>query len=225
MSEDILIYTNNFSAGFAEKKVLHSISFKIYSNKINVIVGPGNSGKSTILDHIRGVNLNKTSFWSKGTFNSNILKFGFMPQKSKDINYSMSDKISNIEIKIKEIWSDENEVISLLLNSTDIHLNKMNKKLERLAHLSILLSSDSDILILDEPETHDFYYLEKLIKIFLKLKNKKTFIINTHNIYLAKSIGDYVTFIRFGKLIESSEKNLFFNSSNPLVKDILETGC
>lgn len=225
MSENILIYANKFSAGFAEKKVLHSISFKIYSNKVNVIIGPGNSGKSTILDQIRGVNLFKNSFWSKGTFKSSVLKFDFMPQKSKDINYSMNDKISDIEIKIKEIWSGENDVISLLLNNIDVHLSKMNKKLERLAHLSILLSGDSNILIIDEPETHDFYYIEKIITNLLKQKNNKTFIINTHNIYLAKSIADYITFIRFGKLIESSEKNLFFNSSNPLVKDILETGC
>ncbi|MFN4149678.1 MAG: ATP-binding cassette domain-containing protein [Candidatus Sericytochromatia bacterium] len=225
MSEDILIYANKFSAGFAEKKVLHSISFKIYSNKINVIVGPGNSGKSTIIDNIRGTNFLKDYFWFKGDFKSKVERFSFMPQKSTNLNYSIKDKISDFDIKLKEIWFEEEEIYSLLINNIDIPLNKLNKSIERLAHLSILLSENTDILILDEPETHDFYYLEKLIKKLLSLKNKKTLIINTHNIYLAKSISDYVTFIRFGKLVESSERHKFFKSDNPLVIDILETGC
>lgn len=225
MKEETVVVFKKFSAGFECKKVLYSVSFKLYKSKINVIVGPGGSGKSTILNILNAEKFNGQAFWSKGEFINKLENISFTPQNSKNIHLSISDLMPDVENKLKSIWYDEPEVLELLISNINEPLNKINKKVERLAHLSIALTQESDTLILDEPEAHDYKITDIIIKKILELKGNKTLIINTHNIHLTQCVADYVTFLKFGKIVESSNNKSFFNSNNPLVQDILKMGC
>ena len=81
---------------------------------------------------------------------------------------------------------------------------------------------DPNILILDEPCSNlDNDFKKKIEKYLMKEKKSKKIILVTHDIFQAKRLADEIIMLNEGKLIESSQKESFINSSNHLVKRFL----
>lgn len=69
-----------------------------------------------------------------------------------------------------------------------------------------------EILLLDEPcSALDPISTRKIEELLLKLREKYSIVIVTHNLHQAKRISDYVSFFHMGKLIEFGESEKMFS--------------
>ena len=96
--------------------------------------------------------------------------------------------------------------------------------------LAMLMASDLNTIILDEPTNYiDFYTSKALEKLILKYSG--TVIIITHDIAFAKNVGENFIFIKNGKVemfegtldqYETKEKPAKYNQNLSLEKTIIE---
>lgn len=73
------------------------------------------------------------------------------------------------------------------------------------------LTAEPEILLLDEPcSALDVQNTEKIEELLLKLSEKYTIIIVTHNLFQAKRISDYTAFFLEGEIVEyDTAENIF----------------
>jgi phosphate transport system ATP-binding protein len=63
---------------------------------------------------------------------------------------------------------------------------------------------------------------QKIVDLFIKLKEKYTIILVTHTLRQAKRIADHIIFMYLGKIIESGSTDEFFNNpKKQLTKEYL----
>ena len=126
----------------------------------------------------------------------------------------------------------ENKIIDILksVNLYDEVKDKLNTSALKLSGgqkqrlcLARSLTAEPNILLLDEPcSSLDIVNSEKIEDTLIKLKDKYTIIIVTHNINQAKKISDNTIFMRDGKIIESGKtEEIFSNNKNPITKNYI----
>ncbi|NIK92272.1 ABC transporter ATP-binding protein [Mangrovimonas sp. CR14] len=209
----MILEVDNVELSFNNKTILNSVYFKAEQGKITSLIGKNGSGKSCLLEIIFGslqpkyklIRINKKPFLKPLYFYKN--KIGFLPQH----------QISPNSIKIKSIF----KLFGVSLNQFMIDFENFNKyRNSRINELSsgeiriletyVILKSQMDIILLDEP----FSYLAPIAVIKLKElikeeKEKKIIILTDHQYREVLDISDTCYFLSQGgtKLI-SSEKDL-----------------
>ena len=90
------------------------------------------------------------------------------------------------------------------------------------------LAADPDVILLDEPfGALDAITRRQLQGEFLRLKRelKKTFVVVTHDLAEAFRLGDTISVMREGRILQTgSPEALRANPSDPYVRELLETG-
>jgi energy-coupling factor transport system ATP-binding protein len=190
---------------FSYKKgfdVLNSLSLNVYKSKINAIVGPNSSGKSTLLKTIAGVHKQYRG-------------------KIK-IDGKVSMLCQNVyDLFTKDRCADEVEFgdITSYLAIDDIKeqhpYDLSGGQAQRLA-LAKVISTGADIILLDEPtKGFDPVLKKKLAQILCDLTlNGKTILIVSHDIEFVGEYADYVSFLSRGKIITTAPRRKFFSSLN-----------
>jgi energy-coupling factor transport system ATP-binding protein len=190
---------------FSYKKgfdVLNALSLNVYKGKINAIVGPNSSGKSTLLKTIAGVHKQYRG-------------------KIK-IDGKVSMLCQNVyDLFTKDRCADEVEFgdITSYLAIDDIKeqhpYDLSGGQAQRLA-LAKVISTGADIILLDEPtKGFDPVLKKKLAQILCDLTlNGKTILIVSHDIEFVGEYADYVSFLSRGKIITTAPRRKFFSSLN-----------
>jgi len=178
--------------------------------KINCIIGDNGSGKSTLLKEMI---LDKTTPFTKM----------MLLQKPYIYTGSVLDNIKQVKRFCPNSKIDENELLDKL-NLKD-HLNTNARSLsggqrQRLAFLLVLLS-DYDLIILDEPFNNIDVKSQKVMIDIMK-QYQKTYLLVSHKINLSKKIGDYFILMDHGNIIDSGNKEEFFNKNNKIINELLE---
>lgn len=210
------IELKNISKNFAGKKVLDNISITIESKSFTSILGPTNSGKSTLLKIIAGV----IKPDSGKIFFDGVDVTSFPPQK-RNVgvifqnfalypNFTVYENIA-APLRMKRLSAEEIDrrvkeqakilKIEELLNKKPNELSGGEAQRTALARA---LVKDAALYLLDEPLTNLDYKLREGMKIELKkiLENKKsTIIYATPSPDEALTFSDYVAFLLQGKLL------------------------
>ncbi len=135
------------------RTLISDLSFNITVNSKMAIIGPNGSGKSTLLNIILG-----DDDFCQGSAIVAIKKnrIGFMPQNYRQALYPWLSVAHNIELYSNENNFSEN-IFNASLNAFSINniwdttVTKLSGGEQQLLLLCLILSRESDILLLDEP--------------------------------------------------------------------------
>lgn len=205
MSYSLSVENLSFSIG--KTKLLDNISFRFKEGKIIGILSANGNGKTTLSRCLAGVYpIKKESMLTKEETN---------PEKTPTIAYLEHDfNLPNKKNLLKTmkyykiLFPDfDHEKCLKILAELDIDTSKSVNSLSlgyrQLFYLSLILSRNAEITILDEPFSNiDILAREKMIHLLLNSYKENTYLfIATHYIEEMEKIFDHVLFIKDGKII------------------------
>ena len=229
--------TKDLNLFFGNKQILHGVNMDIHAKCITALIGPSGCGKSTFLRSINRMNdlsdnckiEGKILFNDKDLYDKNFsiteirTKIGMVFQRPNPFpksifnNVAFGMQLRKVEPKlIKEkveqalknagIWDEVKD----RLDSSAFSLSGGQQ--QRLC-IARALANDPEILLLDEPTSAlDPKSTAKIEELCLKLKDKVTILIVTHNIAQAGRISDYTAFMYLGEMLEFGETSQVFTT-------------
>ena len=210
------IYIQALSKKYGKKTVLSDVNLEIGQGEIVGLIGPNGAGKSTLLKAIMGLI----------SYSGNLSIFGHDPFKKRTELLQNMSYIADVAslpgwMKVKHLLSfvaDTHTKFDLnhateLLSETPIELNQtvetLSKGMKTRLHLAIILSINTDLLVLDEPTLgldvmvrRDFQ--DRLVKDYYN--QQRSILITTHQIDEVESILTRVLFIKEGKITMDLQK-------------------
>lgn len=236
------IKINKLSAVIDGKIILNDVSLSLGQGKVGVIIGPSGAGKTTLLRclnllsnfseggiEIAGINLSShTSSIEKSILRKKVgmvfQNLNLWPHKTILDNLTLAPIIVN-KINKKEAEKKATELLSvvgLVEKVSDYPINLSGGEQQRVAIARALMMGPG-ILLLDEvtsaldPELTlgVLDAIQELVK-----KERRTFLIVTHELGFAKNIADEVFFMDKGKIIEQGSPEQIF--TNPMTERLKE---
>lgn len=214
-----IVNVSKLSKKYGSKQVLTDIDLSIEGGEIVGLIGPNGAGKSTLLKALMGLI----------KYSGDVSIFGQNPYRNRSSLLENMSYIADVAslpnwMKVGDLLKFVNEThpkfdhahAVQLLSETDI---KQTQKIETLSkgmktrlHLIVILSIDSDFLILDEPTLgldvlvrREFQ--DRLIKEYFQEsqkeqseQKKRSILITTHQIDEVESILTRVLFIKEGRI-------------------------
>ena len=209
------------------------LNLRIFDNKINVIVGTNESGKSILAELIATMRKPKRGFYfidgNKIDLNSDYVNFN---QLRFDIGIVMQNLRTQFfeetveehilyQLKIYNYKKNNKRVLDSLRM---VGLNEafLDRKVKTLSDteifkvmLATVLSINPDVIVLDDPSCFiDKNETDKLIKLLkiMKIKYNKTIVITTMDTNFIVKFADYIYIVDKGKIISEGDKYEVFNS-------------
>lgn len=209
-SKQTMIDVRNVSKRYGKNTVLSDINLRVGAGEIVGLIGPNGAGKSTLLKAIMGLI----------KYSGELSIFGKDPYKHrtellKDMSYIADVASLPSWMKVKEILSFvesthpkfSREKAAGLLADTPIEMNQkignLSKGMKTRLHLAIILSINTDLLILDEPTLgldvlvrREFQ--DQLVQDYYN--QQRSILVTTHQIDEIESILTRVVFISEGEI-------------------------
>lgn len=231
-----ILEIKSLSAAYEKNPVLKNITMNIKRNKITSIIGPSGCGKSTFLKTLnlmieteeKGLAEGEIFFNGKNIKEMNIedlrKKIGLIFQTPAPFPFSIYKNMTYVPVyygikdkkRLDEIVREKLEAAGLYNEvKNDLKKSALNLSGGQQQRLCIArgLTAEPEILLLDEPcSALDVKNTAKIEDMLLKLSEKYTIIIVTHNLFQAKRISDYTAFFLEGELIEYGETDKIFSS-------------
>ena len=206
----------SLSKKYGNKTVLSDVNLTIGQGEIVGLIGPNGAGKSTLLKAIMGL-IN---------YSGDLSIFGHDPFKKRTELLQNMSYIADVAslpawMKVKDLLSfvadthskfDINHATELL-KETPIESNQiveaLSKGMKTRLHLSIILSINTELLVLDEPTLgldvlvrRDFQ--DRLVEDYYN--QQRSILITTHQIDEVESILTRVLFIKEGRMTMDLQK-------------------
>jgi phosphate transport system ATP-binding protein len=242
------IQTENMFLYYGSKMALSDISIKIPENKVTALIGPSGCGKSTFLRSLNRMNdlidkvkiegkvlIDQIEIYEKNIDVVNLRKkVGMVFQKSNPFaksvfeNVAYGPRINGIRDKKQlagivetalrnaAIWDEVKDRLG------DSAMGLSGGQQQRLC-IARTLAVNPEIVLMDEPASAlDPLSTSKIEELIVRLKEKYTIIIVTHNMQQAARISDYTAFFYLGELIEFDKtKNIFTNPGKKQTEDYI----
>lgn len=231
-----------------DQHILKEISFKVSYNTIHVVMGPSGSGKTTLLRVInRLIDLSpnvklsgKVEVLGYDALLADPYKLrrqiGMVFQTPNPFphltifeNVAIAAKINQVARSKRDLY----EIVKWALEKAMLW-EEVKDRLHRYPHelsggqkqrlcLARALAMKPKLLLLDEPTANiDPVNARKLEQAILSLKEELTIIMVTHSPHQAARVGDYITFIFDGKVLEHGPaSSVFLHPSNKFTEMFL----
>jgi energy-coupling factor transport system ATP-binding protein len=212
---DPIIQVRNLSVTYDGKSALNSVSTTISTNEIVAIMGRNGAGKSSLLKSLAGVsNLSSGSVDVSGSDPRNLkgkerrTSIGFIPQEPSDLLYGQSVQTECEQAdKDNQIPSGTTaQILQQLVPgiSPTTHPRDLSEGQRLGLALSIVLSSNPAVLILDEPTRGlDYQAKKELTTILIEFAraNNKCVVLATHDVELVAELATRVLFLADGDIV------------------------
>ncbi len=232
--QPIALKTENLEVSYGSKIALHRISLSFAKNQITALIGPSGSGKSTYLRCLNRMNEDVAQVRGKILYHGEDLntpkvnvyqvrkEIGMVFQQPNPFSKSIRD---NITFGPRQQGINDTHVLNQMVETTLREVALWDEVKDDLAKSALSLSGGQQqrlciaralamspkILLLDEPASAlDPISTAKLEETLLKLKEKRTIIIVTHNMQQAKRISDYCAFFYMGDVLEFNTTSELF---------------
>jgi len=210
----------NINAAYGNNVVLENINLELQMGKINALIGPCGSGKTTLVEII-------TMFQkpTSGKVELNDKRIGFVfefPDQQffkqsvfAELQYGLKDKknVKRISDVLKMVGLDDS-----FLEKNPHHLSNGEK---RKVAIAAILITNPDIIIFDEPtvglDRNSKNNLIRLMKI-LQQKYKKTIVVVSQDIDFVYDFVDYVYLLYDKKLVAEGPKLKILSNYQKLKK-------
>ena len=237
MNKNTKIEIENMDLYYGDFHALRNINLEIEKNEITAFIGPSGCGKSTLLKSINRMNdmvegckitgeikIDGVNILDK-KIDVNVLRknVGMVFQKPKPFPMSIYDNVAfgprthgiTKKSELDEIVEDSLKKAAIWDELKD-NLKKSALALsggqqQRLC-IARALAVQPEILLMDEPTSAlDPISTLKIEDCVLKLKEKYTIVIVTHNMQQAVRISDKTVFFLLGEIIESGDTEQMFS--------------
>jgi phosphate transport system ATP-binding protein len=240
------ISIQNLSIHFGNVPALKNLNLDIYSNEIFTIIGPANSGKSSLLQSLNRLN----------DLNATYRKSGKILMDGKDIDdldvESLRKRVSIVfalpfplplsifdniaygprmhgiknKTKLAEIVEKGLREAYLWDEVKDrLHIPAMNLSGGQQQRLCIarILAVEPEVIMFDEPTSGlDPISTARVEETLRVLKDRYTIILVTNNVAQAARVGDRTAFLLMGELVEMNDtKRLFTMAQDKRTDDYL----
>lgn len=232
---------------FGNKQILKNICISFPEKEITSLIGPSGCGKSTLLRSFNRMHdlvhdarieghlyLDDLDLYQKNNSITAIRKrIGMVFQKPNPLPKSIYENLAYPlrihEYNKKEIPQLIEEALreSFIWDEVKDDLNKPAVKLSGGQQQRLCIARTvvlrPEVILMDEPcSALDPISTRKIEELILKLKEKYTVIIVTHNMQQAQRISDKVAFMYMGELIEfDSCETIFKNPNQELTKNYI----
>ena len=225
------VKASNVSKSYADKRVLNDVNFTIGAGEIVGLIGPNGAGKSTLLKAVMGlINYSgELSIFDQNPYENRTKLLENMSYIADVASLPGWMKVANLLSFARQTHPKFDYDYALgLLSDTPIELSQrvesLSKGMKTRLHLSIILSIDTDLLVLDEPTLgldvlvrRDFQ--DRLISDYYN--KQRSILITTHQIDEVESILTRVLFIRDGHIaLDIKKSELTSRYRKLIVKDI-----
>jgi len=224
--ESGLLHLENYGAAFGEKVVLAEVNLVIPDRGVFVLLGPGGTGKSTLLRSLVGLNEANPSFrtWGKATYCGAPLGEGNRPSIiSQSARLMMASVLENVVHNIPERhnldFGQQRDLAVRLLEQAGLnHLvdklqdNVVSLSLAEQRHLAILrmAAASPRLLCLDEPTTGvSSDKADELLEYIKNESQRRAVLIVLHNLSQAKKLGGYTALLAGGHIQEVQDTRNF----------------
>ena len=235
-----ILQIKNLSVSYSpSKNAVNGVSADIKKNKITAIMGPSGCGKSTLLRAINRMHELYEGIETKGEImlnGENILKLNpIKVRRTVGMVFQRPNPFPTMSIYNNVLSGYQLNGISLPKNKKDEIVEESLKSVglwdevkdsltkkgtflsggqqQRLC-IARALALKPDILLMDEPTSAlDPIATNRIEELLVKLKEKLSIVIVTHNIAQAARISDFSMFMYLGDLIEYDKTEKMF--SNP----------
>ncbi|EZH66884.1 phosphate ABC transporter ATP-binding protein [Bacillaceae bacterium JMAK1] len=235
--QDFAYRVEDLRISYGDHQVIHGIDLTIVKNEVTALIGPSGCGKSTFLKSLNGmIRTTSNATWSgtiewngRNMIQENVdplelrQKVGMVFQKPKPFpksiyeNVAFGPKIHGVKKKdipgiVEKSLRDAylfDEVKDRLHESA---LGLSGGQQQRLC-IARALATSPDILLMDEPTSAlDPLSTIAVEELILKLKEKYTVVLVTHQMEQAARISDSTAFFLMGELIECNRTDALFQN-------------
>lgn len=234
-----MIRLENVSLSFGDKIILDNTSLTIKKGEIAIILGPSGAGKSSILKIMLGlwqpdsgsvfINNKDISILSELEMLPLRRNMGIVFQGNalfdsltveENVAYFLKEHGGIAKNKIKDKVS---EILSFInLDGTEkICIDQLSGGMKKRVAIARALSFDPDIIFYDEPTTGlDPINSKSILDLIKRVSDRgATSVVVTHILNDAISIGDTLSVINEGCLVETGTVHDMLSSNNKFVKD------
>ncbi|WP_226671714.1 ABC transporter ATP-binding protein [Rossellomorea aquimaris] len=200
---------------FEGTKIIHDISFTVQKGSIYGLLGSNGAGKTTLLKTISGVlrpESGEVSVDSQPVYENIPTKetLFFIPDQPFFFAHYTLDQMARFYQNTYTKWNEEQYKSLSSVFRIDPHkkLHKFSKGVQRQAAFILALSTQPEILILDEPMDGLDPVVRKKVKSVLisEVANRDmTIIISSHNLREVEDICDHIGILHKGKFILEKE--------------------
>lgn len=205
---DNIVSVNSLSKYYGKKKALDELDLEIARGKIVGVLGPNGSGKTTLIKTLVGI-LRETS----GSVLVDGVKPGihtkavtsYLPDRNYLYEWMKIDEVFNF---FEDFYDDFNrskayELLEFMKLDRNMKVNSLSKGMKEKLNLTVVLSREAKLYILDEPIAGvDPVARDQILDAIIKNYNQdSTMLITTHLVRDIESVFDEVIFIKDGKLV------------------------
>ena len=197
----MLFEIDNVELHFKDKLVLNGIYLKAETGKVTALLGGNGCGKSSLLNIFFGslvprhklIRINNENYL-KPFFYSGIVKY--LPQHSF---IPANLKISIIFRLHKISWDDFIEDFPHFSKNKKSRIKDLSGGERRLIETYVIIKSEAELILLDEPFTHLApLYIEKIIELLQEEAKEKAIVVIDHLYHHIIGIADEIYLIKNG---------------------------
>ena len=212
---DAVISIENLSVKYGDKTALNNVSSKISEGEIVAVMGRNGAGKSSLLKAIAGVTpVQSGKILVLGNNPSDLQgkkrrqSIGFIPQEPSDLLYGQSVQIEcdqadrDNELTAGTTFSVLEQLVPGISGTT--HPRDLSEGQRLGLALSVVVSSNPTILILDEPTRGlDYEAKSQLTRILIQFAATfgKAVLLATHDVELVAELATRVIFVADGDIV------------------------
>ncbi len=211
MNSEIVVKATGVKKSYEDSSALNGIDLEVKSGQILGFIGPNGAGKSTFLQSVLGL-INTEG---------NLEVLGLNPRKER--HKLLKEVCSITDVAVLPKWMTVNQVLQYvdgvhpgfnlekctsILSKTNIKINSKVKTLSRgmvvQLHLSIVMSIDAKLLILDEPTLGlDLVYRKEFYSQLIEdyYDGDKTILISTHQVEEIEGVLSDAVFMNQGRVV------------------------
>lgn len=228
------------SKTFGAKSVLDDVSLKVSDGKSHVLLGSSGSGKSTLLKVVLGLTKADQGILSIGGEDLDLTKhaswlhrLGYVPQDGglfphltgEDNVTLVAETLGWRKKKIRSRLQELAEIVSLETDILERYPHELSGGQKQRLAIMRAVFLDPQIILLDEPlgaldPIVRADVQSRLREIFQRLK--KTVLLVTHDLSEAAYLGDEVTLLKNGRVLQSGRLRDFVDRpSDPYVTQFI----
>ncbi|MEA2346350.1 MAG: phospholipid/cholesterol/gamma-HCH transport system ATP-binding protein [Thermoleophilaceae bacterium] len=238
----LAIETRDVHKSFGDHKVLAGVDLAIPEGVISVVLGPSGTGKSVLLKHVVGllppdsgevfIRGRALSQMSRSELLALRREIGVMYQDGAlfsamslydNVAFPLRQHTSLNEAEIREVVMEHLAAVGLA-DAGDRVPNQLSGGMKKRAGLARSLVLNPGIVLCDEPDSGLDPVRTALLADLLVEQHTQhggTMVVVTHNVSLAKHIGDHVSVLWQGRVLEAAMRDELFASPSDFVRQFL----